>query len=325
MTKPIIIAVASGKGGVGKSLITANLAIALANDGHQTIAIDLDLGGSNLHSYLGIPNKYPGIGDYLIARHGRLEDLMLQTSVPNLSFIPGDVRTPCMANIAFSEKVRLMLAIRWLKAKYILIDLGGGSGFNTLDFFALSEQGLMVTTPEYPSLMNLLVFLRNFLFRAFDRQLKKYPDVYEALQDFRKIPTREGQLTIEMMVEGLEKILPEAGAKARQICRRYQPRILYNFCLLPEQLKVSHKLDESSHDLLSMSLTHFGSVFEDRCARESTYRSIPLLPNYPESSIARRITSLAARIVEQWEDPLENSAHELILESQAFYQDYRPL
>ena len=54
--KSVIIPVASGKGGVGKSIVTANLAVSLANSGYSTVAVDLDLGGSNLHSYLGLLN-----------------------------------------------------------------------------------------------------------------------------------------------------------------------------------------------------------------------------------------------------------------------------
>lgn len=324
MSKPIIIAVASGKGGVGKSLITANLAIALANAGKQTIAVDLDLGGSNLHSYLGLPNKHAGIGDYLLTHTCNLDDLIVETPIPNLGFIPGDVRTPCMANIAFSEKVRLLLAIRWLKADYILLDLGGGSSFMTLDLFAVAKYGLMVTTPEYPAIMNLLVFLRNFIYRAFDRELKKYPEVHKTLQQIRSIPTHEGQMTIEMMIHRIEEVLPEAGERARQICQRYHPRIIYNMCLLPDQLKVSHKIDENSKNLLSMDVTHFGSIFEDRCALESTYRSVPLLPNYPESSIAQRIQKLANDIMTQWESPLENSASALVQETLEYYQKIRP-
>jgi flagellar biosynthesis protein FlhG len=62
---PVIIPIASGKGGVGKSFLTANLAMALAAMGHRVIAVDLDLGGSNLHTFLGLANRYPGIGDFI--------------------------------------------------------------------------------------------------------------------------------------------------------------------------------------------------------------------------------------------------------------------
>jgi flagellar biosynthesis protein FlhG len=76
-----IIPVASGKGGVGKSLIAANLSMALARLGHETVAVDLDLGGSNLHSYFGLPNKFPGIGDYLKGGRSDLENLLIKTDI----------------------------------------------------------------------------------------------------------------------------------------------------------------------------------------------------------------------------------------------------
>ena len=59
--KSKIIPIAGGKGGIGKSLIAANLSIALAQLGHSTIVIDLDLGGSNLHLMLGLQNENKGI------------------------------------------------------------------------------------------------------------------------------------------------------------------------------------------------------------------------------------------------------------------------
>jgi len=60
-----IIPVASGKGGVGKSVIAANMSLALAQSGKSTVAMDLDLGGSNLHTLLGIKNTQAGIGNFL--------------------------------------------------------------------------------------------------------------------------------------------------------------------------------------------------------------------------------------------------------------------
>ncbi len=58
--KTQIIPIASGKGGVGKSLISANISIGLAMMGYSTVVIDLDFGGSNLYTYLGFSNKHLG-------------------------------------------------------------------------------------------------------------------------------------------------------------------------------------------------------------------------------------------------------------------------
>ena len=97
-----IIPIASGKGGVGKSFLAANLSIALAGLGKKVIAADLDFGGSNLHSCFGMHNTHPGIGDYLRARYGKLEDLLVKTNTDNLQFLAGDARSPFMANMHLS-------------------------------------------------------------------------------------------------------------------------------------------------------------------------------------------------------------------------------
>jgi hypothetical protein len=129
----VIIPVASGKGGVGKTFIAANLALALAERGHRVVAVDLDFGGANLHSLLGISNRHAGIGDFLKARTAELEDLLVPAGAPNLSFLPGDGKTPFMANIAYAQKIKLMVRIRKLPADFILLDLGAGSSLGGIE------------------------------------------------------------------------------------------------------------------------------------------------------------------------------------------------
>ena len=60
----LIIPIASDKGGVGKSVIKANQSFSLAKLGHQVIFADLDFGGADLHTYLGLKNNNPGLGEF---------------------------------------------------------------------------------------------------------------------------------------------------------------------------------------------------------------------------------------------------------------------
>ena len=172
-TKNKILPIAGGKGGTGKSFLVANLSIALAAQGFKVVVIDLDLGGSNLHSYLGIPNKYPGIGDFLKAKSVSFKELQIPTSIDNLSFIPGDGQTPFMANIGYMQKMKLMREIKKTEADYTLLDLGAGSGFNTLDFFETSKRGIVISTPDFPAIMNMMVFLKNFILRLIERNSRR--------------------------------------------------------------------------------------------------------------------------------------------------------
>ena len=115
-----IIPIASGKGGVGKSFLAANLSIALAGLGKKVIASDLDFGGSNLHTCFGMHNTYPGLGDYLRAHYGKLEDLLVETNTYNLQFLPGDARSPFMANMHHAQKLKLVQNLRKLNFEFLI-------------------------------------------------------------------------------------------------------------------------------------------------------------------------------------------------------------
>ena len=143
-----IIPVASGKGGVGKTLLVSNLGVSLARRGKTVILVDLDLGSSNLHTLLGIKNRYPGIGSFIYKHESSLESLLVETGMPQLYLIPGDSLFPGTANLQYFMKLRIMKELSRLVADYVLLDLGAGSAYNTVDFFINTHNGLNVNPPQ---------------------------------------------------------------------------------------------------------------------------------------------------------------------------------
>ena len=93
-----IIPIASGKGGVGKSLLSANLAIALGQAGKKVLLIDLDLGSSNLHLVIGQTSPKKGIGTYLTGQSA-FEDIIVPTDYENVYFIAGDSEIPGLTSL----------------------------------------------------------------------------------------------------------------------------------------------------------------------------------------------------------------------------------
>ncbi len=147
-----IIPIAGGKGGVGKSVLAANIALSIALNGKKTILIDLDLGGSNLHTILGIKNNNPGIGNFISGRKYSIKDITYSTEWENLYFIPGDSLVAGISELSKTAKRKITLALLDLDADYILIDLGAGSGSMVIDFFLISNSGLIITTPQVTSI-----------------------------------------------------------------------------------------------------------------------------------------------------------------------------
>lgn len=305
--KTTIIPIASGKGGAGKTFLTANLAIALAEMGYPTIAVDLDLGGSNLYSFLGLNNRFPGIGDFLKARIAELPELLVPAGTPNLKFLAGDGRTPFLSNIPYGQKIRLMSHIIKLPARYILLDLGAGASFNTLDFFRLSPHGFVIITPEYPSVMNMLSFLKNFILRVIEGNFSKNQRIRELLQFHYNQSMTEKQISIESLTSEIAAVDDEAGEKVMQLCRRYRPRVIFNKGEHPDDMKIAKHINTSLNNLLSLKADYFGFIFEDSCVRASVRKRIPLLPSYRQSLAAQSIGKIARRIVKFWDRHIENS------------------
>ena len=137
--KSKIIPIASGKGGVGKTELCANLGVRLGQLGKKTVLIDLDMGGSNLHSALNMKNKNPGVGNYLSDKKLSFDSLIVETGYSNVSFIPGDVLVAGTPNLTYGQKNGLLKQIEKIDADYILLDLGSGASNNVVDFFLISN------------------------------------------------------------------------------------------------------------------------------------------------------------------------------------------
>jgi len=305
---PTIIPVASGKGGVGKSMITANVALAVARMGHRTIAMDLDLGGSNLHLFLGVPNRYPGVGDFLKAKRGELEDLLVPTLEPRLRFIPGDGKTPFMANIAHAQKVKLINRIQKLDADYIFLDLGAGSTFHTLDLFGLKPRGLLVTTPDYPAILSMLSFLKNYILRAIERRMVPHRSVHLMLREIFTRPLEEQMPSIETLQSAIDAEDPAAGRIAAAIYRNCRPRIIFNQGRHPDDSKMAANISKSMATVLNVEADYFGFVFADAEVHAAARANTPLLEFCPDGMAARNIAKIAERVVKYWSQNIPDSA-----------------
>ncbi|MEA1910988.1 MAG: P-loop NTPase, partial [Spirochaetota bacterium] len=221
-----IIPIASGKGGVGKTIFTANLAITLAKMGKTVIAIDLDLGSSNLHTCLGIKNRHPGIGNFIYNKEISLDSLLVKTDIDHLYFIPGDSLIPGTANLQYFIKKKLLKGIQSLVADYILLDLGAGSSYNIVDFFLISQTGLLVTTPETTSILSAYAFLKSAMFRMLFRSFPHKSSEREIIHNFITQRMEGTDNSFLKLTELLSKTNYESGAYSLKQINNFYPRIV---------------------------------------------------------------------------------------------------
>jgi len=142
-----VIAITSGKGGVGKSNVAVNLAIKLAQAGKQVVLLDADLGLANADVLCNV--DLPHNLSAVIARKKELHEVMVK--VPGgFSLIGGASGLARMADLTDADRGRIVRAMGELeeRADIILVDTGAGISPNVLSFTRAADHVLVVTTPE---------------------------------------------------------------------------------------------------------------------------------------------------------------------------------
>jgi flagellar biosynthesis protein FlhG len=165
-----VITITSGKGGVGKSSISVNLAIALSRLGKRVIILDADFGLANVEVMFGIRPQY-NLAD-LIFRGKTLADIVTQ-GPENIGFISGGSGIQELTNLTKDQIVYLIQKLVELDdlADIILVDTGAGISDSVLEFVAASSEVLLVATPEPTSITDAYALLKT-LNRKTDVSLK---------------------------------------------------------------------------------------------------------------------------------------------------------
>jgi flagellar biosynthesis protein FlhG len=252
--------IGGGKGGVGKSLVTLGLGISLARMGQKVILIDGDLGGANLHTLMGI--RYPQItlAHFLNKKAARLEDTIIETSFENIGLICGADDLLGGANPTYAQKIRLLNQIEELPANYILIDLGAGTSFNTLDFFNYSEGKIALFTSQAPSLQNAYGFIKSALYRKLSRDFAKDEGVLRLLYQGDGSGTPENISSIQDLLNYFEHNNLVKHEQLSQTLGNYRLFLMANMVKSNHDLKYGDIIDSLCLDFLNIRSSIIGHI-----------------------------------------------------------------
>lgn len=150
---PRLIAITSGKGGVGKSNIAINLSIALTRFGNRVMVFDADFGLANIDLLLGLTPKYNL--RHVLAGKRAVEEVLL-TGPSGIRILPSSTGGKKVKDIPAKKKREIVSQIRAMDdvANLVFIDTGAGISDNIVDFLILADEILLVTTPEPTSIMD---------------------------------------------------------------------------------------------------------------------------------------------------------------------------
>jgi len=289
-----IIAIGGGKGGVGKSLLAANLGIYLAQLGKKVVLIDADLGGANLHTFVGVERPSVTLGDFFDKRVSRIEDCIVETSVKGLGLVSGEGDPLWAANPKSATKNRLINQVRELDVDYLICDLPPGAGFIALDFFCVAQVGVMVVMPEPTSVENTFRFIKS----AFLRRLRDVKGL-DAVVPLRNVErTVEGGIPAPLdLYEVAKQIDPTLAEKVLAEMQRFRPRLVVNQSRTRADADLGMWMRSAGRRRLGLSIEYLGHLEADDAVWLAVRKRRPLVVEFPESKVAKNIERIARKLL----------------------------
>ncbi|MCR9094594.1 MAG: AAA family ATPase [bacterium] len=291
-----LLAIGGGKGGVGKTFVTANLATALARLGKRVVVVDVDLEGANLHTTLGVQTPQRSLADFVSEREEDLGKLLVDTPLPNLRLIAATNGNLADAQPSHLRRVRLLRGLRQLDADIVLLDLGAGSHASVLDYFLVSDDGILVLQPEPTSVENAYTFLR----AAFYRRMRLAMVGHGVRQLVTMAMDQRNERGIRTPLDLLREIEATDTAEARRFVetmRVFRPRLIVNGVRTAEDVKLGFAVSSVCKKYFGVEAEYIGYVNYDDEARQSVSARRPIVDLRQDADVSIYLQRIARKLL----------------------------
>ncbi len=287
-----------GKGGVGKTLVSTNLALSLAEQGHRVLLVDADLGGANAHTVLGIPPPLVTLSD-VVERRASVNEVAIATPFPNLRFVSGALDDVAAANPNHAAKMRLLRQLSQVDTDVVVLDLGAGTSFNTLDFFLIAHVGIMVVLPEPTSVENAYRFLKAAFFRRL-AVVEKAFGIKDLVDEARAQRNKLNIHTPAELLRAIEQRNPDVGRQLNAQMARFTPRLVLNQARLggerDDDSHVAYDMASACRRFLGIQLEVLAILPDDEAVRRAVRVRQPLRTVAPDAPIKHALDVLAHKV-----------------------------
>lgn len=257
----LIVAVGGGKGGVGKTVFASLLALKYAEEKKKVILIDADLGGSNIHTIMGINPAYQRgtITTYFRSKGALLDEILIDCGVKHIKVACGSLHNYKLVNLPHFLKLRFFNELRKKDSDIIILDLGSGSAYTTLDFFAFSDIGIVVTTVEKTSIENAYRFLKGSFLRKLRFEVMKYGS--EIIDEVLNTKEKGSPLKPYQIIEMVVKLHPEIADKIDNFLRNTKIGIVLNMIENSQDILLGKKMEMAVKTYLDVDVKFLGGLF----------------------------------------------------------------
>ena len=261
---PQIWAVGGGKGGIGKSVLSILISMALAEKGKDTVVIDGDLGGANLHTFMGIRTPSRTLNDFIRRHYATLDDVCVGTEQKGLRIICGASEVLSLANLQFAQKTKILQAISKIEADHVILDLGAGTGFNTLDFFLSAHRQIVVMTPQPVAIQNAYAFIRNAVYRTLSRLTSRRPSLGSLVKAAMDPRNDMRVRTVRTLLDRVAANGAPADATEMEThLKRIRPTLITNMAREPRDKNAGRIIQMVSQKHLMIQAYNGGGIYFD--------------------------------------------------------------
>jgi len=217
---PTVIAVTSGKGGVGKTNISVNLSVAMGQQGARVLAIDADLGLANMDIVMGLAPTYTTAE--LVRGDAKIEDVLVAGS-ENVWLLPGASGQYDLANLADVQRQELFTAVDTLEDRFdvVVVDTGAGVGSNSIGFASAAKDIVIVVTPEPTSVADAYGMLKVLCTRCGVRRVKVLTNLVQGAREGEQVFRRLSNLSARFLSISLDHLgsVPRDASIGRSVMR----------------------------------------------------------------------------------------------------------
>lgn len=284
-TLPRIVAIAGGKGGVGKSLVAANVGIFLATLNKKVVLVDGAFGAPNLHIFAGVPRPQRSLSEALAAGGPSLAEIAVPTHVPGVKLIGGVYDPPWIAEPG-PQFVRMVCEqLHQLPADWIVVDLGPGLASPTLELFLEADIGVLVAVPDPTSIELMHRFVRAAFLKSLERRgLAHLAATAREPRELEGGTPSALDIWFHAVEQGLERTELD---ELRAAILGFQPHLVINSARSKSDMELGRAVASVARRRLGLPIRYLGHLEYDEAVWASTRRRRPLLIEHPETRIAK--------------------------------------
>lgn len=296
-TQQTLWTIGGGKGGSGKSFLAANMGICLSKLGAEVILVDADLGGANLHTLLGMSPPFPSLADFIQKRVQNLQDVLISPGIPNLRLLTGTQDLLHSADVKSLQRRKLLRAIRALGGDYILVDLGGGNSASVLDFFLMSDGGILVMTPEPTSIENTYRFLKSAFYRRL-RQSVSSLSVKSLIDHAMNGKNEKGIRNPYELFREAKRLNPEDADRMVEETEAFRPNLILNQVQSKKDIEMGFSIRSACQKYFGIHLHYLGYVVYDQEVGSSIRKRRPLILENERCRASQCIVEIASKLLQ---------------------------